>query len=142
MEPLQRVMAMWGAMLMVASLLVGGLAAGAMSGTLTIDGKMLLAAHVTGIIGVFFIFAVAWSLPALRYGETSRRRLAWAVVIANWANLLIGTAKAPLAVHGVGYTDSGANNVVFILLNLFVVVPTFVASVAWAWGLRGPGKTA
>lgn len=135
MDPLQRKMAFAGAVLMLVSLLVGGLAAGAMSGTIPLDGKMILAAHVTGVIGVFFIFAVAWSLPFLRYGEAGRKRLAWIVIISNWANLIIGTGKAPFGVHGVGYTESGANNLVFILLNLFVVVPTLVASAAWAYGL-------
>ena len=130
-------MAKWGAILLVASMAVGGLAAGGMSGQIPIDGKMLLAAHVTGIMGTFFILAVAWTLPHLRYSDAARARIAWLVIGANFANVIIGVGKAPFGVHGVGYTDSGANNVVFILLNVFVVVPTLVASAAWAWGLRG-----
>lgn len=133
---MQRTLALSGATLMVVSLLVGGLAAGAMSGTIPADGRMMLAAHLTGIMGVFFIYAVAWSLPMVNYGELGQKRLIWAVIISSWANLIIGTGKAPFGVHGVGYNDVGANNVVFILLNVFVVVPTIGAAAAWAWGLR------
>lgn len=140
MESLQRTMAIWGAALMVASLLVGGLVAGAMTGTIPADAKMILAAHVTGILGVFFIFAVAWSLPMIRFSDVGRKRLGWLVIISSWANLIVGAGKAPFKVHGVGLTEDGANNIVFVLLNIFVVVPTLVASVAWAWGLRGPAK--
>lgn len=136
----QRMLAFSGASLMVASLLVGILAAGAMSGTLPVDGRMLLGAHLTGLMGVFFLFALAWSLPMVRYGQVGQSRLVWAVMTANWANLIIGTAKAPFGVHGVGYTEGAANNLVFVLLNVFVVVPTIAAAAAWAFGLRAPKR--
>ena len=139
-EGMQRTMARHGAAMMVATLLVGGLAALSMSGSLPLDGKMLLSAHVTGVVGVFFVIAVAWTLPMLGYGDAGRARLALAIVLANWANLVIGTAKAGFAVHGVGLTGELANDVVFVLLNLLVVVPTLAGSIAWFWGLR-PAKT-
>lgn len=133
---LQQSLARSGAALMVASLLVGGLAALSMSGALPFDGRMMLGAHVTGVTGVFFVFAVAWTLPMLSFGETGRARLGWTVAGACWANLLVGTGKVAFKAHGVGLTGELANDVVFVLLNVLVVVPTLAATVAWVWGLR------
>lgn len=122
--------------MVVASMVVGALAAFALAGQMPGDGRMLLAAHVTGIIGALLVIAIAWTMPMLRYGDVGRARLALVVILAMWANLVIGTAKAYPAVHGVGLTGELANDVVFGLLNAFVVLPTFIGSIAWLWALR------
>lgn len=132
----QRSFSFYGALLLLLSLLNGGLVAGAMSGKLPMDARILLSAHVTGLIGSVFIFAAAFTLPLLSFGPVGRKRLMWTLVVANYANLIIGTAKSIPAVHGVDLNDNAANNVVFGLLNVFVVVPLLGAAIAWCLGLR------
>lgn len=132
----QRFVVRSGAWLLVLSLLSGGLVAAGMSGQLPIDGRIALGGHVTGLLGSLFLFAFAWSLPLLRYGPQGRRRLALALIVANYAGLILTEAKAFPAVHGVAITDSVANNVVFGLLNVFVVLPVLAGAIAWALGLR------
>jgi hypothetical protein len=133
---IQRLAALHAAGMTFASLLVGCGAGLAFSGALALDARMLLAAHLTGLMGAFFNVAVAWTVPMLSFSDGGRRRLVLTIVVANWANLLVGTAKTFPAVHGVGLTGNVTNNVVFGLLTSLVVLPTLVASAAWCFGLR------
>lgn len=132
----QKFVAKSGAWLFAVSALFGGYAAGGLSGQIPIDGKMALGAHVTGLISALLLFAYAWTMPMLSYGEVGRKRLAWALIVSGFANLFIGSAKAIPAVHGIALTGDAANNVVFGLLNLFVVLPVLAGGFAWAWGFR------
>ena len=43
------------------------------------------------------------------------------------------------AVHGVGFNGTAANDAVFVLLNLLVVAPTFIAGIAWIAGFKKAG---
>lgn len=132
----QRFLGRSGALLLFVSLLSGFFVAAAMTGQVPADGRIAVAAHVSGLLGSLFLFAYAWSLPMLRYGPTGRTRIAWALIVGNFANLLIGSAKAFPAVHGITLTESVPNNVVFGLLTLMVVLPMLVASGAWVYGFR------
>ena len=136
MTDLQRLVVRQAAALLVASMLVGGLAAFAMTEALPANPKMLLAAHVTGVIAVVLLVGFAWTVPVLSFGDAGRMRLAWLFLLSSWANVVIGTGKAFFDVHGVGLEGRPANDVVFGLLNLFVVLPTFAASIGWFLALR------
>ena len=136
MTSLQRFVAQQAAALLVASMVVGALAAFAMTAAITANAKMLLAAHVTGVIATVLLIAFAWTLPMLSFGDTGRTRLAWIFLVSSWANVIVGTGKAFFDVHGVGLTGDTANDVVYGLLNVFVVLPTFAASIGWFLGLR------
>jgi (hydroxyamino)benzene mutase len=136
MNPTAQLLGKWGAVLLLVGLLTGGYAAWAISGRIPVDAGTALGAHMTAMLGAFFIFAVAWSLPLLRYGPVGQRRLAWAVILPNYANWLITSVKAAFHIKGVDVSAEAGNNLVFAILNVTVVLPILAAAAAWVYGFR------
>lgn len=134
----QMLMARAGAILVVLALFTGIYAASAMSGKIHVDGAIALAAHITALLGAFWIFGAAWMLPMLRYAERGQRVIAWALIVSNYGGWLITGVKAAFYVHGINGDGPTANQVVFGALNVVVVIPALVASIAIAVGFRRP----
>jgi hydroxylaminobenzene mutase len=132
-------MAHAAAWLMLVGLLTGGYVSSAMTGKVPADPHMALAAHLNALMGTFFLLGVAWTLPMLRYGPVGQQRLAWAVIIANFANWAVTCVKAWLRVSGVDLIGQPANDAIFITLTLSVVLPSLAAASAWVYGFRRPG---
>lgn len=137
--PAARLMAHAAAWLMLVGLLTGGYVSSAMTGKVPADPHMALAAHLNALMGTFFLLGVAWTLPMLRYGAVGQQRLAWAVIIANFANWAVTCVKAWLRVSGVDLIGQPANDAIFITLTLSVVLPSLAAAAAWVYGFRRPG---
>jgi (hydroxyamino)benzene mutase len=141
---LVRMLARAGAGLVLGGLLTGTVAGGALSGRFAfLDGRILLGAHVAALMGAFMIFALAWTQPMLHLGDKGRARLAWAVIVANYANWIVSTAKSALGVHGVDLTSDARNNAVFGVLTLLVVLPALGGAAVWLWSLgerRSPSQ--
>lgn len=137
--PAARLMAHAAAWLMLVGLLTGGYVSAAMTGKVPADPGMALAAHLNALMGTFFLLGVAWTLPMLRYGPVGQRRLAWAVIVANWANWGITCVKAWLRVSGVDFIGQPTNDAVFGALTVSVVLPALVAAGAWVYGFRRAG---
>ncbi|RKH46737.1 hypothetical protein D7X12_04560 [Corallococcus sicarius] len=137
--PAARRMAHAAAWLMLLGLLTGGYVSSAMTGKVPADPQMALAAHLNALLGTFFLLGVAWTLPMLRYGAVGQQRLAWAVIVANYANWSITCVKAWLRVSGVDLIGQAANDTVFVALTLSVVIPSLVATGAWIHGFRRSG---
>jgi (hydroxyamino)benzene mutase len=134
--PLVRMLARAGALLVLLGLLTGTVAGGALSGRFAfLDGRILLGAHVAALMGAFFIFALAWTQPMLHLGDKGRTRLAWAVIVANYANWFVTTVKSTMGVHGVDLTEDARNNAVFGALTLLVVLPALGGAAVWVWSL-------
>ena len=125
------------AVLMALGLLTGVFVAAAMTGRADADAHAALASHLNALLGCFWMVAVAYSMPMLRYGETGLRRLVWVTTLANFSNWFITALKAFLKVSGVAATGESKNDFVFGLLTVFVVVPSFVAVGAWVYGFFG-----
>ncbi len=134
--PAARLMAHAAAWLMLVGLLTGGYVSFSMTGKLPADPQMALAAHLNALMGCFFLLGVAWTLPMLRYGAVGQRRLAWAVILANWANWAVTCVKAWLRVSGVDFIGQPVNDAVFGVLTLTVVMPALGAAAAWVYGFR------
>jgi len=137
---MQRTMASAAAGLFFLSLLTGGLLAAAMTGSVSADARSVLAAHLGGLMGCFLLLGVAWTLPLLCYAEAGRRRLCWAFVVGCYANWAVTLLKARLRVSGLAWTGDGANDLVFVLLMLLVVLPFLGAGAAWIAGLGGKAR--
>ncbi|RKH92843.1 hypothetical protein D7Y13_35250, partial [Corallococcus praedator] len=135
-RPAARRMAHAAAWLMLLGLLTGGYVSAAMTGKVPADPQMALAAHLNALMGTFFLLGVAWTLPLLSYGPVGQQRLAWAVIVANYANWSITCVKAWLRVSGVDLIGQAANDTVFVALTLSVVLPSLVATGAWIHGFR------
>jgi hydroxylaminobenzene mutase len=133
-NPAARQLTLNAAVLMAIGLLTGVFVSAAMTGKANADAHAALASHLNALLGCFWMVAVAYSLPMLRYGEAGQKRLAWAVTVPNYANWLITAFKSFLRVAGVDATGDGKNDLVFGLLTAFVVLPSFFAVGAWVYG--------
>jgi len=140
-DTLQHRVARAGAWLFAIGLLTGVWAAVVLTGTVVVPiPRQALAAHLNGILGGLWLVAVAATLDRMRYGLAGRRRLALAVMVATWANWLLTLIASLLGVRGLEYTADARNNVVAVLLEVFVVVPSLLGACAWAWGFSGPPR--
>ncbi len=137
-DELNRRLAFAGALLIALGMFTGIPVALAMTGGIAADPASMLAAHLAALMGAFWMFGLGWTMPMVRYGAATRARVAWAVILSNYANWALTVAKSFLHVHGVEAGGSSSNTAIFALLNVFVVLPALVASVAWVWGLRKP----
>jgi len=124
------------AWLVVVGLLTGAPVAWAMVGKIHADAHALLASHLNALLGAFWMLGVGWTLPMLRYGAVGQRRLAWALVVATWANWIITAVKAFLHVAGVDPSGDPKNDAVFGALAVLVILPSLGAAVGWAIGFR------
>lgn len=134
-DPLQRKTAAAAAVLLVLAFATGVLLGMAMTGKVDADSHEIVAAHLNAILGCLWIAALAFTLPMLAFGEAGRRRLVYATVVPAYANWLVTTVKAFVHVAGVEPTGNHANDAIFATLTALVVVPSFGAAIAWAWGL-------
>lgn len=135
----QRTLGFAAAVLMAIGLLTGLYAGLAMSGKIPADGHAALASHLNALMGTFLLVSLGWTLPMLRYGEVGQRRLALVFIVSSYANWIITAVKAALFVSGLDLAGKAANDGVFVALQVFVVLPTLAASIAWALGFRAKG---
>ncbi|MCY1074022.1 hypothetical protein [Archangium lansingense] len=139
--PAARLMAHAAAWLTLLGLLTGGYVSAAMTGKVPADPQVALASHLNALMGAFLLLGVAWTLPMLRYGATGQNRLAWAFIVANFANWFVTGVKAWLRVAGVDATGEPVNDAVFGVLTLSVVLPALGAAAAWVYGFRRPAAS-
>lgn len=125
-----------GAFLLFLAMLTGIYLAGALTGKIPADGRMVLGAHLNAIFGALILFALAFCLPHLRYSEKGLNRLALTMIVANYANWFITGIKALLHVHGIDYTGNTANDLVLAALNVFVVLPAIGGTYFWFRGFK------
>jgi (hydroxyamino)benzene mutase len=84
--PLSRRLARAGAWLFAVGLVTGLWAGLVLTARVVVPvPRLALAAHLNALLGGLWLVAVAATLDGLRYGETGRRRLAWAVIVPAWA---------------------------------------------------------
>ena len=124
-----------GAILIGLSLLMGAVAGLAMTNKIDADGPTLLGAHLAGLMGAFMIFGLGWSLPMVSLSASAKMRLAWFVIVPNYANLSITAIKGFLRVNGLDFGPTSGDSAVFVALNILVVLPALGATGAWVWGL-------
>jgi hypothetical protein len=105
------------------------------------DGHVVLVAHLNALLGCFWMVSVAVTLESLRLGDGAKKLLAWGVTVVNYSNWAITLLKASLGVAGLEMVDGNSrNNVIAVLLILFVVLPGLAVSGAWVWGLLGQAE--
>jgi hydroxylaminobenzene mutase len=136
-HPAARQLTLNATVLMAIGLLTGIFVSAAMTGKVPADSHAALASHLNALLGCFWMVAVAFSMPMLRYGDKGLTRLAWLTTVPNYSNWIITAFKAFLKVAGVDATGDGKNDLVFGLLTAFVVLPSFAAAGAWVYGFFG-----
>lgn len=136
---LQRRTAAWGAALLVVAFATGGLLAAAMTKRVDADVPEIVAAHLNAILGCLWLVALAVTLPLVKFGAAGKRRLVLATIVPAYANWLVTVVKAFLHVTGVDLTGDHTNDLVFAVLNVVVVLPSFAAAIGWTYGLARRG---
>lgn len=136
-QPLARRAAAAGVVLFAIGMATGVWSAIALTGKVKVPiPHLALAAHLNGILGAFWLLGLAFTLPMLSYGDRGKSRLVIGTCIPAYANWLVTLIASFLGVIGLDYTGEHANDAIAFLLQAFVVVPSLVASIAWAWGFR------
>src|SRR4051812_12928077 len=100
-SPAARQLTLNAAVLMAVGLLTGIFVSAAMTNKVDADAHAALASHLNALLGCFWMVAVAFSMPMLRYGPTGQLRLAWLATVPNFANWIITALKSFLKVAGV-----------------------------------------
>ena len=137
---MHRSLILGGAVLFTVGMFTGIWSAAALSGMVEIKiPHLALAAHLNAVMGALWMFAVAYSFQHLTYNEKQLTRLAWLVMIPSWGNWSITLFASFWGVRGINYTDDMRNNIIAFLLQLFVVLPSLVASVYWVRGFVWKG---
>lgn len=136
-DRLQRRTAAAGAVLLVIAFSTGILLAQAQSKKIDADVPEVVAAHLNALLGCLWLVALAATLPWLRFGEIGRKRIVSITALAAYANWLVTIVKSFLHVPGVDLDGRRSNDAVFVALTVLVVIPSFVASIAWVYGLLG-----
>jgi hypothetical protein len=134
---LQRNTAAAGAILLVIAFTTGMLLGAAMNHTIDADPGEIKSAHLNAIFGCLWLVVLALTLPMLRFGDVGRKRLVLITAIPAYANWLVTTVKSFFHVAGVAPDHDRANDAIFAALGVFVVLPSFIAAIAWAYGLLG-----
>jgi len=135
--PAERLLALAAAWLIGLGLVTGGLVSAAMGKQVGAEVHAALASHLNALLGGLWMLGVAYTLPMLRYGAIGQRRLAWTLIVANFANWLVTAIKAFLHVAGVGLTGQPTNDAVFVALTALVVIPALAGAAAWIYGFGG-----
>src|SRR5947209_1146298 len=98
--------------------------------------QLALAAHLNALLGGIWLILAAWTFQYLHYSARALRRLARALAFPAWANWLITLIASFLGVNGLDYTGHRANDIIALLLQTMVVLPTLVVCCFWVWGFR------
>src|SRR4051794_28479385 len=111
--PASRVAARNAAVLLLVGLLTGGYVSFAMTGKVSADPHMALAAHLNCLLGAFWLLGLGWTLPMLRFEASAQGRLVWLTTVANFANWAVTVLKSLWKVSGVDAIGEAHNDTIF-----------------------------
>ena len=106
------------------------------TGKIDVNPHFMLASHLNAILGTFWLFCLAQSWQWIDLSERSKVILYRSTLIAAWANWLITLIKSVLKVQGIDWVGEAYNDLIFMILTLTVVLPTFCSSILWILGVR------
>lgn len=125
-----------GAILVSIGMFTGIWSAIALSETVVVAiPRQALAAHLNALSGGFWIILVALTFPFLSYEEKQKKCLSWAVLLATYGNWFITLVASLWGVRGINFNEDSHNNIIAVLLQGIVVLPSLWASVYWVRGL-------
>jgi len=128
-------LALASAFLMMLGLFTGVYISMAMTNIIDANVRMVVASHLNALLGGFWMLGVGWSLQWWGLDLKKASLMAWCLIVANYANWFITAVKALFDVHGVDFIGSNPNDIIVVLLGIFVVVPSFTGCGLWCWGL-------
>jgi hydroxylaminobenzene mutase len=136
-DALRRRLASLGALLFALGMVTGLWAGLVLSDKVKVAMPHLaLASHLNALLGCFWLLGLSYTLPMLSYGDAGKKRLAVLTLIPSYGNWLVTLLASVLGARGLEFTGNGSNDLIAVLLQVVVVIPTLVASGAWVWGFR------
>ena len=138
-DPVRRRLAALGALLFALGMVTGLWTAVVLTEKVKVAiPHLALAAHLNALLGCFWLLGLSYTLPMLSYGERGRKRLAIVTLVPAYGNWIVTVLASALGARGLEFTGHASNDLIAALLQGIVVLPTLVASFAWAWGFRRP----
>jgi len=131
--------AVWASRLVVAatSLFLVGVVTGILIPTAAGDDAKfgrILASHLNGLLGCFWLLGLAWTLPRLQLSDGQVKALCLMAMLSAWSNWGLALVKAYMGHAALDWGAGGGNGVLWIALVASVVLPTLGAAVLWALG--------
>jgi hydroxylaminobenzene mutase len=96
---------------------------------------LALASHLNALLGCFWLLGVSYTVPMLSFGERGKMRLAILTLVPAYGNWFVTLVASVLGARGLEFTGNGSNDLVAVLLQVVVVLPTLAACSGWCWGL-------
>ena len=124
-----------GALLFGLGALTGVLVSAVFTGKLDGNSGFMLAAHLNALLGCYWLVCIGVSWTHLVLSPGQKLWLFRTTVLAAYANWAVTLVKALLKVQGIDYLGEARNDAIFGALTLSVVIPTFVSSGLWIYGL-------
>ena len=135
MEHMQHRLAKSAGVLILLGILTGFLIAASATGQLSSNVDMMVAAHLNALLGGFWLLGVGWSLPFCTLSSMQQQWMVRLLICCNYANWFWTAVKSFFHVHAISFDSSIPNNVIFVALSIFVVIPALLGAVLWVWGL-------
>lgn len=135
-DRVQRHLVVSGACMFAIGLVTGLWSAAALTGTVKVGmPRLALAAHLNGLLGGFWLICVSVTVPYLAYAPEQLSRLRWLVILPSWANWAVTLVASFLGVNGLTYGSDTRNNLIAVLLQALVVIPSLAGAAYWVRGL-------
>ena len=135
MEQSQHMLAKSAGVLIFLGIGTGFLIAASATGQIPSNTEMMVAAHLNALLGGFWLLGVGWSLPFCSLSESQQKWMLRLLICSNYSNWFWTAVKSFFDVHAISFDDSTANNLLFVALSVFVVLPALFGSGLWVWGL-------
>lgn len=124
------------AVLFFMAAVTGLLVSAAYSHKIVANPKFMLGAHLNALLGCFWLLGLAYSLQWVRLSEKATNLLLMTAVLSAFANWFVTIIKSFMNVQGIDFTGHKENDLIFVILTLSVVIPTFISGWLWVQGLR------
>jgi hydroxylaminobenzene mutase len=115
----------------------GLLVSAAFSDKIRANESYMLAAHMNALLGCFWLLGLAFTLQWVRLSEKGTALLLLTAVTSAFANWFVTIIKSFMDVRGIDFVGEKENDLIFVVLTLSVVIPTFISAWLWVKGLRG-----
>jgi (hydroxyamino)benzene mutase len=135
LEEYSKKLALFASILILLGLFTGFYISMVITGAVTANTSMVVAAHLNALLGGFWLLGVGWSLQWCSLDRKKANWMVWLLIVSNYANWLVTAIKAVYNVNGVEFNGQSANDVIHLILVLTVVIPSITGCGMWIWGL-------
>jgi hypothetical protein len=104
--------------------------------------RLVLGAHLNGVLGTFWLLGAMVTLESTRFDDRGKVRFGQITTLAAYGNWAVTLLASILDVRGLSFDGTTNNKIIAGLLQVLVVIPTFIGAALWVYGLSGKRKAA